>query len=315
MAAESPRLVAKRRVEYFEIAARTYFTPCASNRVPFRWTVNPYRGCEFGCKYCYARYAHEFMELRGPLDFERKIFVKQFDAGRFRRELLKLPLGESVALGTATDPYQPAERRYQITRAMLEVLAGAAGLRLAITTKSDLVTRDIDLFKEISRRHYFSVSMTVTTADEALARAMEPLAPRPLLRLAAVEKLSRAGLRASVLCAPILPLLNDSEKNLGALARSAAAAGALSFGGSLLFLKDCSRDVFLSFLEERFPLLARRYGERFKRGAFLRGAYPARIRQRLAAIRRLYGFDRAAPPPQPELWPSPQPLETQLRLF
>jgi DNA repair photolyase len=315
MAAESSRLEAKRRVEYLEIAARSYITRCTSERVPFRWTINPYRGCEFGCKYCYARYAHEFMELRDPLDFERKIFVKEFDAERFRHELLKLPLGESVALGTATDPYQPAERRYRVTRAMLEVFAGTAGLRLGITTKSDLVPRDIDLLKEISRRHYCSISITVTTADAALARAIEPLAPRPDLRLAAVEKLSDAGIPANVFCAPILPLLNDSEVNLDAVASRAAAAGARAFGGNVVFLKDCSRDVFLSFLEERFPLLVRRYRERFERSAFLRGDYPERIRERVAKIRRCYGFDRTPTPEEPELWPKAQPLETQLKLF
>jgi len=315
MAAESSRLEAKRRVEYLEIAARSYVTRCASERVPFRWTINPYRGCEFGCKYCYARYAHEFMELRDPLDFERKIFVKEFDAERFTQELLKLPLGESIALGTATDPYQPAERRYRITRAMLEVFAGTAGLRLGITTKSDLVARDIDVLKEISQRHYCTVSMTVTTADATLARAIEPLAPRPDLRLAAVEKLCRAGIRANVFCAPILPLLNDSEANLDAVASRAAAAGARAFGGNVLFLRDCSRDVFLSFLKEEHPLLVRRYRERFERSAFLRGDYPERIRERVAKIRRRYGFDRMEPPEEPELFPKTQPLETQLSLF
>src|SRR5271169_3115100 len=138
MAANSPTLEAKNRVEYFEIAARSYISRVDGTRVPFRWTINPYRGCEFGCKYCYARYAHEFMELREPQDFERKIFVKTFDGQLLRRELRKLPLGESIALGTATDPYQPAERRYRVTRAILEIFAGTAGFQLGITTKSDL---------------------------------------------------------------------------------------------------------------------------------------------------------------------------------
>src|SRR5579863_2354154 len=255
MAAESPRLEAKRRLEYLHIAARSYLTKCDNERLPFRWTINPYRGCEFGCKYCYARYAHEFMELRDPLDFERRIFVKQFDAARFKDELLRLPPGESIALGTATDPYQPAERRFGITRAMLEVFARTAGLRLGITTKSDLVTRDIGLFHEIARRHYFSVSMTVTTLDTSLARALEPLAPRPDLRLAAVRKLVQNGVRATVFCAPVLPLINDSEASLDALAHAAADAGALGFGGNVLFLKPCARAVFLPFLEEHFPQL------------------------------------------------------------
>jgi len=303
MAAEGPRLEAKRRVEYLGIAARSYLTRCSSNRVPFRWTINPYRGCEFGCQYCYARYAHEFMEFRDPLDFERKIFVKDFDAKEFKEELESLPRGELIALGTATDPYQPAERRYGVTRAMLEVFAGTAGLRLGITTKSDLVARDIDLFQEISRRHYFAVSMTVTTLDPNLARAIEPLAPRPDLRLAAIQKLIRRGIRATVFCAPVLPLINDREDDLDALARAAAATGAKGFGANVLFLKPCARDVFLPFLEERFPLLIRRYRERFGRSAYLRGDYPLRISERVARIRRRYGFDQIAPQPEPELWP------------
>jgi DNA repair photolyase len=311
MAAESPRLEAKSRVEYLEIAARSYLTKCSSERVPFRWTINPYRGCEFGCKYCYARYAHEFMELRDPLDFERRIFVKQFDSARFKEELLRLPRGEKVALGTATDPYQPAERRYRITRAMLEVLAGTAGLSLGITTKSDLVARDIDLLQEISRRHYCCVSMTVTTMDAALARAIEPMAPRPDLRVGAVEKLIRAGVRATVFCAPILPLLNDSETSLDAIARRASAAGARGFGGNVVFLKPCSRDVFLPFLEKEFPLLVRRYRERFERNAYIRGDYPKRIRERVAKIRGRYGFDQTAAVEEPELWPR----DAQLSLF
>ena len=126
MAAEAPCLEPKRRVEYFELGARSYLARCDNTRVPFRWTINPYRGCEFGCKYCYARYTHEFMELRDPGQFERKIYAKKFNPVRFREELRRLPLGESIALGTATDPYQPAERRYRVTRQMLEVFASMA---------------------------------------------------------------------------------------------------------------------------------------------------------------------------------------------
>src|SRR5579862_5266007 len=204
LAAESPLVEAKRRVEYFELPTRSYITYCASPRVPFRWTINPYRGCEFGCKYCYARYAHEFMELRDPLQFERKIFAKQFDAARFRDELHKIPRGETIAIGTATDPYQPAERRYRVTRAILEVFAKTAGYRLGITTKSDLIPRDLDLLKEISRRHYLSIHLSITTTDRDLARLIEPMAPRPDLRLNAVRKLSRAGIRTRVSCSPVM---------------------------------------------------------------------------------------------------------------
>ncbi|MBZ5631764.1 MAG: radical SAM protein [Acidobacteriia bacterium] len=311
MAAEAPCLEPKRRVEYFELGARSYLARCDSTRLPFRWTINPYRGCEFGCKYCYARYTHEFMELRDPEAFERKIFAKAFDAVRFSEELRALPLGETVALGTATDPYQPAERRYGVTRKMLEVFAAFAGLRLGITTKSDLIPRDLDLLKEIARRHYLTVSVTVTTVDRELARALEPTAPRPDLRLAAVRSLADAGLKVVVGCAPVMPLINDNESSLDALAREAAAAGAVSLWANILFLKPCAYQVFLPFLEERFPELVRKYRERYERTAYLRGAYPAMIQERVENIRKRYGLDRKSHRTEPELWPH----DPQLALF
>jgi DNA repair photolyase len=311
MAAEAPCLEPKRRVEYFELGARSYLARCDSTRLPFRWTINPYRGCEFGCKYCYARYTHEFMELRDPEAFERKIFAKAFDAVRFREELRALPLGETVALGTATDPYQPAERRYGVTRKMLEVFANMAGFRLGITTKSDLIARDLELLKEVSRRHYLTVSVTVTTVDGELARALEPMAPRPDLRLAAVRSLADAGLKVVVGCAPVMPLINDTEQSLDDLARAAASAGAVALWANVLFLKPCAYQVFLPFLEERFPALVRKYRERYERTAYLRGAYPAMIQERVENIRKRYGLDRKSRWPEPELWPH----DPQLFLF
>ena len=311
MAAEAPCLEPKRRVQYFELAARSYVARCDSTRVPFRWTINPYRGCEFGCKYCYARYTHEFMEMRDPEEFERKIYAKSFDAARFREELRALPVGESVALGTATDPYQPAERRYDVTRRMLEVFASTAGLHLGITTKSDLVARDVDLLKEITRRHYLRVSVTVTTVDPELARALEPMAPRPDLRLGAVRTLADAGLRVVVGCAPVMPLINDSAESLDALAREAAAAGAAALWANVLFLKPCAYQVFLPFLEERFPQLVRKYRERYQRAAFLRGGYPEMIQERVEEIRKRHGLDRKSDPHEPEMWPR----DAQIPLF
>jgi DNA repair photolyase len=312
LAAESPLIEAKKRVEYFELETRSFIAKTVSDRVPFRWMINPYRGCEFGCKYCYARYAHEFMELRDPVQFERKIYAKEFDAARFRQELVRLPAGEVIAIGTATDPYQPAERRYRVTRAILETLASTAGYRIGITTKSDLVARDVDVLRELSRRHYVGVHLTVTTMDRELARLIEPGAPRPDLRVNAVRKLAAAGIRASVFCSPVMPLINDSDPSLDAIAKAAAAAGARNFGGNVLFLKDCARAVFLPFLEERFPHLVRRYRERYnEKTAYLRGDYPKRIHERIEAIRRRYGFDKTHPESEPELWPK----DPQMTLF
>ncbi|HBY63015.1 MAG TPA: radical SAM protein, partial [Solibacterales bacterium] len=232
LAAESGRLEAKREVEYFDLPARRYLTRCDSPRVPFRWTVNPYRGCEFACRYCYARYTHEFMELSGGPEFERKIYAKQWSAEAFRRELARVPKSESIAIGTATDPYQPAERRYGVTRKMLEVLATGRGYRIWITTKSDLVARDAALLAEIGRKNQVWVHLTVTTMETALARLLEPMAPRPDLRMEAVRKLRGAGVAVSVITAPVLPLINDSEESLEAVAAAAKGAGALSWGGN-----------------------------------------------------------------------------------
>jgi DNA repair photolyase len=311
LAADSPCIEAKRRVEYFELETRRFITRCDSPRAPFRWTINPYRGCEFGCKYCYARYAHEFMELRDPMQFERKIFAKHFDAVAFREELKKMPAGEVIALGTATDPYQPAERRYRVTRAILEVFAGYAGFRLGITTKSDMIARDIDVLQEIARRHYVSIHMTVTTLDRDLARLIEPMAPRPDLRLNAVRKLVAAGLRASVFCSPVMPMINDGDPSIDAIAKAAAGAGARNFGGNILFLMPCSKQVFLPFVDEQFPQLARKYRERYGRVAYLRGDYPERIAERIQNIRRRYGFDKKQAPEEPEFWPK----DSQMALF
>ena len=312
LAAESPLLEAKRKIDYFELKTRNLLAKTDSDRVPFRWMINPYRGCEFGCKYCYARYAHEFMELRDPLLFERKIYAKQFDAAHFREELKKIPVGEPIAIGTATDPYQPAERRFRVTRAILEILARTSGYDIHITTKSDLTVRDIDIFQELAKKHYFSIHTTVTTVDRELARLIEPMAPRPDLRINAVRKLNAAGIRASIFCSPVMPLINDSDPSLDALAKAAANAGARNFGGNVLFLKDCARQVFIPFLEEHFPLLARRYRERYnEKASYLRGDYPKRIHERIDAIRKRYGFDRKRDRPEPEFWPR----DPQLPLF
>jgi DNA repair photolyase len=290
LAAESETLESKRRVDYLELAARSFIGRCSSKRVPFEWTINPYRGCEFGCKYCYARYTHEFMELRNPADFEQKIFAKKWNEAEFRAELKRIPREADIAIGTATDPYQPAERRYEIMRKMLEVAAGERGRKLWITTKSDLVARDADVLGRISQTNHIQVNMTITTVNEPMARLLEPYAPRPSLRVAAVRRLSEAGIRSGVLCCPLMPLINDSEASIEAVARTAADAGAISFYGNVLFLKPCSKQVFLPFVEQHFPALFRRYRHRFEKSAFLRGDYPEVIKKRVQSIRERYGL-------------------------
>src|SRR5437764_1253955 len=251
LAAESERLASKRKVEYFELPARTILNRTKPG-MPFRWSINPYRGCEFGCRYCYARYTHEFMELDAR-EFEDKIYAKAHTAELLRRELRKVAPGEGIAIGTATDPYQPAERRFGRTRALLKVFAEGRGRNISITTKSDLVARDLPLLVEIRRGNVLNVNMTITTLDAELAREIEIRAPRPELRLIAVEKLARAGISVGEFANPIMPLITDSEKNLDRVAEAAAEAGAGYFGGGLLFLMPSAQKVFYPFLEERFP--------------------------------------------------------------
>ena len=170
-------------VEYFTLPSRALLNRCTSARMPFTWTINPYRGCEFACKYCYARYTHEFMEMRDGVDFERKIYVKQQAAWLLRQELKKVKRGESISIGTATDPYQPAEKRFEVTRGILEELALHHGLEIGIVTKSDLVGRDVELLKRVAEHNSLFVNLTVTTLNVKLARILEPRAPRPDLRL------------------------------------------------------------------------------------------------------------------------------------
>ena len=310
LAASGDVLEAKRKVEYLELETRR-FIGRGSGRMSSIYTLNPYRGCEFGCKYCYARYAHEFMELRDPELFERKIYAKQFRSVAFRAELRKLKSGDRVWMGTATDPYQPAERRFNVTRQMLEAFADERGLDLGVTTKSDLVARDVALMARISRKNRIRVHLTITTLDERLARLLEPRAPRPELRLGAVRTLSQAGIAVSVLAHPVMPLINDSEASLDRVCEAAVRSGATSFSAAPLFLKPCAAKVFLPFLEQRFPHLVRRYRERFETSAYLKGHYPEMIAERVEKIRARYKItNRHAPE-----WPGEPIQDDQLNLF
>ncbi len=290
LAAQSSLLGEKQRVEYRTLPTRKWLNRCSSTRVPFDWTINPYRGCEYGCKYCYARFTHEFLERRDPAAFETEIYAKDWDARAFQEEVQTVKSGQVVALGTATDPYQPAERKFGRTREVLQALTALRGASLFVTTKSDLVSRDADLFVLISKHNKVGISVSVTTTNRTLARLIEPYAPRPDLRLKAVAALSQAGVPVSVIASPILPLITDSEKNLTAVAESAKAAGARTFGGNLVFLQPAAQRVFFPFLAEKFPRHLARYEKNFKAGAYLRGAYPKRISELLNDIRHKVGI-------------------------
>ena len=300
MASESEILETKSRVTYFEIGARSILNRTKPN-MPFAWTINPYRGCEFGCKYCYARYTHEFMEM-DVRDFEDKIYAKPAARQMLRHELARIGRADGIAIGTATDPYQPAERRFRRTRAILEVFAQESGWHLGIITKSDLILRDVELLQEVARRNIFHAVVTITTLSGKLARLMEPRAPRPDLRLKAVEGLSRAGLMVGVNPNPIMPLITDSEPHLAALAKAARDAGARYFGGGPLFLMPCAQKVFFPFLEEHFPALAPHYRAQYEKSPYLGNGYKETLRARVRKVRERYGLDSGPVDYRPELW-------------
>jgi len=305
LAASSPRAEAKRGTEYFLLPVRSILNHCDSERVPFRWTINPYRGCEFGCKYCYARYTHEYMELDGG-EFESKIFVKQDAGALMERELAaENTRGEHIALGTATDPYQPAEREFGATRAILEKMAAREGLILEITTKSNQIVRDIDLLRRIAERSTVRVNMSVACMRTRLARLLEPRAPRPDLRLEAVSRLRDAGIEVGVNAMPILPGLTDGEEDLDQLVRAVSASRALWIAGGVLFLMPSSLKQFLPFLGQKFPKLLRRYQEWYGRGGYAPENYRKEIAARFEKLRHKYGISMrpAMPAAQPQYSP------------
>ena len=331
LAADSPAAETQRlspeRPEYFVLPVKSILNRCDSKRVPFEWTINPYRGCEFACKYCYARYTHEYMELDGS-EFEKKIFVKKDAATLLARDMRRYSYEsrssggvypEHIAIGTATDPYQPAEREHRVTRACLQELAKREGLSISVITKSNQIVRDIDLFKEIARKSELSLNITITTLRPRLARLLEPRAPRPDLRLAAVKQLRGAGLAVGVSACPLIPGMTDREGELEGLAAAAKNAGALWFFSNVLFLMPSSAKQFLPFVREKFPKLARQYEEWYARNGYAPEEYRKRMSQRVAKIRQELGFisrpweERTRKTVKPQLSLGWQAAEMQLR--
>jgi DNA repair photolyase len=231
--------------------------------------------------------------------------------------LRRVKPGEAIALGTATDPYQPAERRYEVTRGILEEFARHRGFELGIVTKSNLIVRDLDLLREVSQNLALSIHITVTTLNVDLARILEPRAPRPDLRMDAVRQLSHAGLTVGVSCSPVLPGITDAPSDLQALVCAAAAAGARHIFAGPLFLKPCAAAVFLPFVAQHFPHLVEQYRERYKDRSFLPPSYGKRVAQLVARFRQKYGIARADPRgAMSSISDLPvQPLDKQLALF
>src|SRR3989475_843908 len=303
LAASSPPAETQRRLaekpEYFVLPVKSILNRCDSKRVPFEWTINPYRGCEFACKYCYARYTHEYMELDGS-EFKKKIYVKKDAAPLLASDISRKysyasarsggEKPEHIAIGTATDPYQPAEREHGVTRACLEELAKREGLSVSVITKSNQIVRDIDLFKQIAERSELSLNITITTLRPGLARLLEPRAPRPDLRLAAVRGLCEAGLAGGGSATPLIPRVTGREGGLGRVAGAAARAGAQWFFSGVLFLMPSSARQFLPFVREKFPRLAKQYDQWYAKNGYAPEEYRRKASERVAQIRQKYGF-------------------------
>ena len=296
LASEAEHVDSGHQVEFFSLPVRSILNRCDSRRnLPFTWTINPYRGCEFACKYCYARYTHEFMEIRDVAEFEHKIFVKEEAAWLLRRDLKKVRPGEEIAIGTATDPYQPAERRHQVTRSILQELSRHAGLEIGIVTKSNLVLRDIDVLQRVAEQNTIGVHITVTTTNTELARIVEPRAPRPDLRLEAVRRLNESGIPAGVICAPVLPGITDKPKDLEALVKAAAEVNATNIFANPLFLKPCSRAIFLPFIKERFPDLVPLYEQLYGEHDFGSQGYRKHLSALMSKFKKKYGIGAPGP--------------------
>ena len=232
------------------------------NRVegmPFRWSINPYRGCSSGCVFCYARRTHWFLDEDGVNEWDTKVFVKVNAADVLRLELSRPGWKrEMVALGTATDPYQPIEARYRITRGILEALRDFR-TPVSIITRWPMIVRDLDILRDLARGAGVTVCVSVATTDNRLARQIEPTVAPPLQRLRTVERLTAAGIRTGVMFAPILPGLTDQPKHIEAVIRAARYHGAHFIGHNVLHLGDVTKDVFNQFLRDRYPDLLRVY--------------------------------------------------------
>jgi DNA repair photolyase len=275
---EAPGAISTR---FYEVRSKSILNrvPEAS-AMPFRWTINPYRGCTHSCVYCFARPTHKYLDFDAGRDFEREIVVKVNAPELLRVELARPSWQhEHVALGTNTDPYQWVEGRYRLMEGIWEAMRDAAN-PCSILTKSPLLLRDLPLMKQISRRTEFSAALSVPTVDERAWRATEPHTPNPKARLEAVAELTRAGIRTGILVAPLMPGINDAPEQLAPILERAAEAGAAYVSGIALHLRGEVKGLFFDWLEENRPELVPEYERLYERGAYM----PAAERQKLAEL-------------------------------
>jgi DNA repair photolyase len=301
---------------FYEVRAKSILNrvPEAS-QMPFRWTINPYRGCTHACKYCFARPTHRYLDFDAGRDFEREIVVKVNAPERLRAELARPSWkGEHIALGTNTDPYQWVEGRYKLMQGIWEAMRDAAN-PCSVLTKSPLVLRDLEMLKEVAAVTEFSAAFSVPTLDERAWRATEPHTPHPKARLEAVAELTRAGIQTGVLVAPLMPGINDSPEQVEPILELAQQAGAAYVTSIPLHLRGEVRDVFFGWLAQQRPDLVERYERLYAGRAYLRPGERERLsalvkRDQPAPVWRIRGTRRPAPARPPE--GSRQPAQQRL---
>ncbi len=304
---------------YFEGEAKSVLNSPASTGMGF-WSINPYVGCAFACSYCYAPYAHRYVierslaqapneavrasleELPPQLAFSRRIVVKRNAPQVLREELAPgrakraaLERGETVVIGTATDPYQPAERRFRVTRALLEVMTSLRSAAVVIVTKSPLIARDVDVLARLTTHSSVTVHVSLITVDRALARRLEPRAPTPESRLRAVRRLREAGVEVGVNIMPVLPGITDSPLGIEALVRAVAEAGATYVNVGALRLRATARARYLPILAREFPELSARYAHAYAHGHSVSENYRAGLRRFAQRVCERVGIQYGAP--------------------
>ncbi|MFD8245051.1 Rv2578c family radical SAM protein [Nocardia sp. NPDC059691] len=283
--------------------------------VPFRWTVNPMRGCSHACRYCFARGTHEYLDLDAGRDFDSQIVVKTNVAAVLRKELGRRSWRrEPVALGTNTDPYQRAEGRYRLMPGIIRALT-ESGTPFSILTKGTLLRRDLPLLTSAAREVPVSLAMSIAILDEDLHHSLEPGTPSPRARLDLVRALADAGFAVNVLVAPVIPCLTDGRAHLDAVFGAIAEAGARSAVAFPMHLRGSTRGWFLSWLAEHHPALLRRYRQLYRRGAYVTPEYSAWLRARVAPLLAEHGLTARGRPEPETRAETAHASDAQLALF